>query len=82
MLLLFYHRVVGGSLAVSIPGYGAQRLPLFLLSEIGYGMEACLRGANTLRRGRLWRCHCLGTSAAEGRLRFFFRFKLKVRGNC
>ena len=50
MLLLFFnHRVMGGSVAVAISGHGAQRFSVFLLSEIGYGMEACLRGANNSR---------------------------------
>lgn len=46
LLFFFYNRVMGGSVAVAISGHGAQRFPVFLLSEIGYGMEACLSGAN------------------------------------
>ena len=51
------YRFMGSSVAVSISGYGAQGITVFLLSEIGHGMEACmeacLREANTLRWGRL-----------------------------
>ena len=46
-------RFMGGSVAVSIHGYGAQTLPVFILPEIGYDMEACLREANSLRWSRL-----------------------------
>ena len=48
-------RFMGSSVAVSISGYGPQRLPLFLLSEIGYGVEACLREADTIILLTLWK---------------------------
>lgn len=38
-----YYRVVGSTLAVPVRGHGSSGFPVFLLSENGHDLEACLR---------------------------------------